>query len=57
VIVVLGGSLPLAEPEQVDSNRHVKLCLGPPIMRHYQGLWCTISPRPLSEGGGVYATL
>jgi hypothetical protein len=26
-------------------------------IRHYQGLWCTISPRPLSEGGGVYATL
>jgi hypothetical protein len=23
--------------------------------RHYQGLYCTISQRPFSEGGGAYA--
>ena len=26
-------------------------------IRHYQGLYCTISQRQLSEGGGIYATL
>ena len=26
-------------------------------IRHYQGLYCTISQRQLSEGGGVYAQL
>jgi hypothetical protein len=26
-------------------------------IRHYQGLYCTISQRPLNKGGGTYAQL
>ena len=33
VSLVLGGNLPLGEPEVIDSDRHWRLYLGPPIMK------------------------